>query len=200
MPSDAHVGENAELYAVGALNENERAAVDAHVAHCAECLRRVGEAEETVLALERAVAVAAAPSREPSPVVVPLARRGVPAWWIPAAAAAALILGLLFGRVQPPAPNPATLAMIHSHFAHAQFAGTGPAAKAIYARDRSWYYVIVSGASRFGVYGVAAGHATYLGDTRRSGGATELFARVKQRFDRLDLRDGARTIESAAIR
>jgi hypothetical protein len=133
-------------------------------------------------------------------VVVPLARRGVPAWWIPAAAAAALILGLLFGRGQGPAPNPATLAMIHSHFAHAQFAGTGPAAKAIYARDRSWYYVIVSGTNRFGVYGVAAGQATYLGDTRRSGATSELFARVKRRFDRLDLRDGARTVESAAIR
>lgn len=200
MPSDAHVGENAELYAAGALNERERAAVDAHVARCGQCLRRVGEAEETVLALERGIAVAPLPQADSPPVVAPLARRGVPAWWIPAAAAAALILGLLFGRAQRPAPNPATLAMIHSHFAHAQFAGAGPAAKAIYARDRSWYYVIVSGANRFGVYGIAAGHATYLGDTRRDGATGELFARVAQRFDRLDLRDGTRTVESAAIR
>ena len=46
-----HVDENAELYALGTLSDTDRAAVDAHVATCASCAQRVGEAEETVAAL-----------------------------------------------------------------------------------------------------------------------------------------------------
>ncbi|MBV8196715.1 MAG: zf-HC2 domain-containing protein, partial [Candidatus Eremiobacteraeota bacterium] len=51
MIPNAHIGDDAELYAAGALTRDEHAAVDAHIAQCPDCLRRVGEAEETVLAL-----------------------------------------------------------------------------------------------------------------------------------------------------
>ena len=194
MEAQSHIGEAAELYALGSLTEEERAAVDAHVRECAACLRRVGEAEETVLALERGfVASAPVPRR-----VLPFERRNVSAWWIPAAAAAAFVAGMFFAR--PNEPNLATVAMIHSHFAHAQFSGGGPAAKVIYARDRSWYYVIVDAARGYEVYGITGGRASDLGTTRRSGGASDLFARVDARFDRIELRDGATVVETAAIR
>ncbi|MBC5810585.1 MAG: zf-HC2 domain-containing protein [Candidatus Eremiobacteraeota bacterium] len=48
---DEHVGENAELYALGLLDAAEHAALEAHVATCDSCLRWVGAAEEAAAAL-----------------------------------------------------------------------------------------------------------------------------------------------------
>ncbi len=91
---DVHIGENAELYALGSLGDLERAQVEAHVANCAECLRRVGEAEETVLGLERETAEVPLPSDVRAPEF--RSRRPVARWWMGAvAAAAALIIGYL---------------------------------------------------------------------------------------------------------
>ena len=72
MESDVHVGEAAELYALGALDEREQAGLEAHIAHCAQCLRRVGEAEETLLALERGSKAVDVPRRQGN--VLPIAR------------------------------------------------------------------------------------------------------------------------------
>jgi len=86
---------------------------------------------------------------------------------------------------------------IDSHFSHAQFSGNGPPAKVIYARDRSWYYVIVSGSRRFEVYGLRGTQATRLGTTVPRGETSELFVRKQPRFE---LRDGATGIENASVR
>ena len=115
------------------------------------------------------------------------------------AIAAAFVLGFLFPRPATQNSVP-TLAMIESHFSHAQFNGTGPPAKVIYARDRSWYYIIVSGNHRFDVYGIRGGAATPLGATRVNGNAGELFVKESKRFDRIELRDRGQTVESAAIK
>lgn len=192
-----HLGEDAELYALGCLSAPERATVESHVRECAECLRRVGEAEETLLALERqnrAVRLAAA-----SAAALPFARRGISAWWLAPAMAAAFAFGLLFWHGRP-AHDDALLAMVRSHFNHAQFTGDGAPAKLIYARDRSWYYVIVSGAGEYSVYGMRNGAAKLLGVTRSSGTASELFVRSSLSFDRIELRRQGQPIESAAIR
>ena len=47
----AHLGDDAELYALGLLEPERRAEIDAHVAGCADCLRLLGEAEATAAAL-----------------------------------------------------------------------------------------------------------------------------------------------------
>lgn len=198
MEPDVHIGEAAELYAIGALDAAERTAVDAHIARCSECARRVGEAEETVLALERDVRV------DPlaSAIAVPLhvRRREVPAWSLAVAAAAALIVGTLLPGIFAQHDTP-TLAMIHSHFNHAQFAGlNAPAAKVIYARDRSWYYVIVEGSHRYDAYGVRDGQSVPLGATEPRGATSELFWQHKEQFDRIELREGGKAIEAASIR
>jgi hypothetical protein len=196
MQAEEHIGEAAELYAIGALDSSERAAVDAHIAHCAECLRRVGEAEETVLALERANYVEkTAPGVRAARL---FARRSV-TWLLPLTAAAAFILGLLFPRPVPQ-NDVATLAMIGSHFSHAQFAGSGPAAKVLYARDRSWYYVIVVGSRRYDVYGVRNGLSVRLGTTQPRGKTSEYFTRPAAKYDRLELRSSGTTMETATIR
>lgn len=46
-----HVGDEAELYALGALDDAERALLEAHVATCEPCARRLGEAEAAVTAM-----------------------------------------------------------------------------------------------------------------------------------------------------
>lgn len=196
MDPEFHIGDSAELYAAGALDERERAEIDAHVAECRDCLRRLGEAEETILTLER-VSVAEPPHRTAS--VVPLQRRSVASWWLAVATAAAFIVGFVIPHGAPRS-NVATLAMIGSHFSHAQFAGTGPAAKVIYARDRSWYYVIVAGSGRYDVYGIRNGRALDLGATQPQGATSELFKRIGKPFDRLELRNRGAALETAAIR
>lgn len=198
MERNDHIGDSAELYAIGALDARERSAVEAHVERCTACLRRLGEAEETVLALERDVRV------DPLAfaVVAPLRlrRREVPAWWVPVAAVAALIVGMVLPNLFAQRESP-TLAMIHSHFNHAQFSGpNGPPAKVIYARDHSWYYVIVEGAHRYGVYGIEGGRNVEIGTTQPKGESSELFVRDGRAFDRVELRDGERIVESAMIR
>jgi len=196
MEPDQHIGESAELYALGALDSAERAVVDAHIAHCAQCLRRVGEAEETVLALERASIADRARAGARAPLR--FARRSV-VWLLPLAAAAAFILGLLFPRAAPQR-DIATLAMIGSHFSHAQFVGSGPPAKVIYARDRSWYYVIVASRARYAVVGIRHGSSIPLGRTQPSGATSALFSRPHAAFELLELREGSTVVGRASIR
>ncbi|HEX3670689.1 MAG TPA: hypothetical protein VHT92_03185 [Candidatus Cybelea sp.] len=198
MEPDAHLGEAAELYAIGALDAAERTAADAHIARCIECARRVGEAEETVLALERDVHVD--PLAAAVAVPLRLRRREVPAWWVAVAAAAALIAGTLLPGLFAQRDT-ATLAMVHSHFNHAQFSGpNAPPAKVIYARDRSWYYVIVEGSHRYDVYGLHDGQSVSLGTTQPKGATSELFWQRREQFDRIELRGDGKAIETASIR
>jgi hypothetical protein len=199
MESERHVGDMAEAYAAGALTPEEQAAVEAHVARCAQCARRVGETEEALLLLERAMI----PNPDPLPVgkLLRFKRRGIPGWSLPFVAAAALIVGLVIPHALPER-NDATLAMIRSHFSHAQFSGppTAPPAKVLYARDRSWYYVIVAGSHRYDVYGVEGSRRVALGTTQPRDGTSELFARANARFGRLELVDRGSPVEGAAIR
>ena len=199
MP-DVHIGENAELYALGSLSDVERAQVDAHVANCAECLRRLGQAEETVLGLEREAVPHALPAgaRAPELRYRPLVAR----WWYGAvAAAAALLLGYLLPHpIAQPTHDVAHVAMLHSHFNHSQFAGNGPLAKVLYARDRSWYYVIVEGSHTYSVEAVSPTGTRTLGTTAPRDGTSELFVSHTQRFDRIELREGTAVVESAQIR
>ncbi len=195
MQADEHIGEAAELYAAGQLDAAETAAIEAHAAGCEACLRRLGEAEEAVLALERVNKPFAPP---PATDVLRFARRGISPWWLVPAMAAALLVGMLWPRAQSQ-HNVATLAMVNGHFSHAQFAGTGPKAKVLYARDRSWYYVIVGSNRRYDVYGAVGADRVSLGSTNSAGSTSELFVRMLERFDHLELR-GAGARETATIR
>jgi hypothetical protein len=196
---ESHIGDAAELYAIGALTPEEQAEVDAHIARCSDCLRRVGEAEETVLALER-VNVPPATALQ-ARKVVPFAPRRRSSWWIAAVAtAAAFVLGFLIPH-RAPQTELATVAMLHSHFAHAQFVGPGaPTAKVLYARDRSWYYVIVDGSYRYEVFGVRGGQRIDVGTTTPKSETSELFVRTSSRFDAIELRDSGKLVETAAVR
>lgn len=195
MEPEAHIGDLAELYAAGVLDDRERAMVEAHVSRCSECLRRTGEAEEVLFALERRFKIPSVLHSAAKPLT--LTRPSNRLWTI-LVVAAALVVGFLIPHPHA-RRNPATLAMVQSHFSHAQFGGSGPPAKVLYARDRSWYYVIVAGSHRFEVYGLRDGRAELLGSTQPAELTSDLFARTSQRFEAIELRDRGRMLERAEI-
>lgn len=131
-----HLGDEAELYALGLLEADERERVDAHVGTCGACAERLGEAERTVAALvERSQ------------------RRRAPAsgrWALAVAAALVLMSG---GLVQQNLALRGALGedgqildgMVESHFAHAPFltpAGGPFPAKVVYDEHGRWLQVI----------------------------------------------------------
>ncbi len=201
---ELHLGDLAELYVLGELDPSERAAVEAHIAGCMPCLRRVGEAEETLLALERGALA------EPTPELLDRRMRfGVPPRRYAAyalAAAAGLVLGILTmlpGYFRPHAPQAALVAMIHSHFNHAQFAAVGsahaPPAKVICARDRSWLFIVADGSERYAVYAIEGTTATRLGELQPQGATSSLYVAHAPAASAVELRDGATIVERAAL-
>jgi len=198
---DSHVGENAELYALGLLDATEQSELMQHIRACTECERRVGEAEETVLALERGkreVPVA----RDERIRFEPVRAARFPAW---AAIAAAFAIGLLpslwFGTHRTAPHDVAAIAMIESHFNHAQFTGANaPPAKVIYARDRSWLYVLVTGSHRYDLYAVRGSSARLLGTIQPQPASSEIFVTQPGALEALELRDGSAVVESAKVR
>ncbi len=135
-----HIDQEAELYALGMLDDDERARVDDHLTTCEACTVRVGEAESAVATLIDSTQVRRTTRRA--------------AWW-PAATAAAFALaalGLLGQNVvmRGALSTDGTLlaTMVDSHFDHAQFQAPGGApiaAKAIYERHGKWYEIVVDG-------------------------------------------------------
>lgn len=191
-----HVGEDADLYALGSLGQRERAAIDAHAARCAQCLRRLGEAEETILALECETPELALPNADAPHFQSNVDRR----WWSALAVAAALVAGFLLPHPTPHDASP-VLALVHSHFNHAQFSGRGPAAKVLYARNRAWYYIIVDGAHAYTVVGAnGSSSSTPLGVTASHGDTSSLFISGARSFQRIELREGSTLVETAQIR
>jgi hypothetical protein len=135
-----HIDQEAELYALGMLDDEERTRIDEHLLTCEPCTVLVGNAEAAVAAL-----IDSTQERRPAQ------RR---AWWpIAVAAAFALttlgLLGqnvILHGAVSSDGTLLAT--MIDSHFDHAQFQAAGGreiAAKAIYERHGKWYEILADG-------------------------------------------------------
>jgi anti-sigma-K factor RskA len=143
-----HLGDELELYALGDLSPEERANVEEHLATCDECVRELAAAEETLAHMTSLLPAYRAPRRS--------TLRNL--WTMPAARmalAAAFVVGLLVAAGTLPfitlhsgttdQDARAQIAMTHAHFEHVQLAPliTGaPAVKVIYARDRSWMYVI----------------------------------------------------------
>jgi hypothetical protein len=196
-----HIDELAELYALGSLDEAERASVDEHARSCAQCAARVGEAERFIAqTIEQ---------REPSPQLhrrmhAAFVPRRSPAFaWagLAAAIAAAFVLGLL---LQPPPAfqadrDRALVAMINSHFVHAQFtplAPDAPKAKVIYGRRAPWRLFI---AQTTHAYAVRANSGAILGELHVSGDAAELF--VPRSAERsFVLLDGSRPVAKVTLR
>lgn len=200
---NAHVGEDAELYALGQLDADRHERFELHVRGCAECARRVGEAESTVLRLiegdSRNVPVTLRRFR---------ANGSAPAWRWAAAIAAAFLLGLVpwlttLRTASPPVQQVAMTAMLHSHFQHTQFVADtagAPAAKVIFGRTGGWIYVLAApGPAPLSVVTVAGGvkttAATLAPDTR----TRAAFVALQGGIDEVLLVDGTHQLAHANV-
>jgi anti-sigma factor RsiW len=148
-----HIGEDAALYALGMLETDERERIDAHVAACDACMRLLGQAEADVTSAVLAQPLVAAP-------VADLAQRRAaaqaPRWNVSMRAiAAVLILALLpigylyeQNRTMHDAVAMESDAMMRmASSPHAIVAFSGSDAKVIYAKDGSWYCVLMHDAT-----------------------------------------------------
>lgn len=194
----AHIGESAELYALGTLGDDDRAQVDAHVVQCDACAARLGEAERTVAAMELSADARA---------------RRVRTWRVPAGlAAAAFVLGLLPSVWLWPAQQRthaydadregALTAMVSSHFLHAQFqplAAGVPKAKLIYARNGRWVYAVAETGKPLVLKARENGTEVGLGTLHALGRSSELFVRDAGAGRSFVLSDGGRDIERVTL-
>lgn len=209
MPNSEHLGELAELYALGTLGDLDRARVERHLRTCASCSTRVGEAESTVLQLMQTDA--AAPSLPPRALTFAATTRRSPEWM--AAVAAAFLIGLIpwgvtLTRERGAAADAGTqrqvsAAMLAGHFAHVPFrprTPNAPAAKAIYPREGGWLYVIVGpGRDALDVVVVRGGRRTTVATIAAAAETRAVFVAVRDRIEGVQLLDGDAAVASARI-
>lgn len=207
-----HLDDAADLYAIGALDDFEQAAIDKHVATCDECARLLGEAEERVTLLAEADVRRRPPAQlERRVVSIVRARTSRPRALIPAIAAA-LVIGLLPSAyfwqqnqamhavmiVQADAMN-RVASMPHRSVAFTNM-GNGSAARVMYAPDGSWYVVFVRGATRaLSVAWMHDGQRTMLGTATPHGSIAMLYLPKSHRMDQLALLDGEQVVAEAQL-
>lgn len=191
-----HLDDDAELYALG-LTERERdAEIEAHLAECGDCRARVIAAEEAAASLAAALPPAPADAKRAQGAPVrPAAERG--AWWPSLAAAAAVVLGLTAAAegfiaqsasAQLARTDVALTAIASSHFGHTTLTSDpGIVAKAIYARDGAWCYVVASGAPRGAHVIVRRGGAARDLGALDAGAPATLFVRDPGRPDSIEV-------------
>ena len=209
-----HLGENAELYPLGILDDDAARDVERHIEHCSKCAERVARAENVAASL-----AAALPLATPSPALEQrlrestrpqLGARKRGADVLRFAIAAALVIALLgFGlqtlvlRQRLAAEDVALVTMVHSHFNHVSMSpeSANPvAAKILYARDGSWVYVIADrpgGALR--VVAHISGGAADLGDLTSAGETATLLLHPRERIRSITLQRAGTTVASAKL-
>jgi hypothetical protein len=212
MNAFEHLGEAAELYAIGALDAAERKAIDRHVGQCADCTSLLREAEERVATLAQAD-VQHMPPAQLERRITAITRGGAARLRVSVAAiAAALAIGLLpsaYFWQQSQAMHAAMIAdadamnrlasMPHRSVAFSDMSG-GSAARVTYAPDGSWYVVLVRGASRaLSVAWMHDGKRTMLGTATPHGEVAMLYLPKSHRMDQLALMDGDRVVAEAQL-
>jgi hypothetical protein len=135
-----HIEEDAELYALGLLDPQERERIDDHVASCDTCAGRLGEAEGAVAALiDTSMSRAARRPRRWQSLAV---NAGLGLGF-----AASLVAAIGFHRALD-ADGTVMAWFATSHFAHAQFqtpSGKALDVKAVYERHGHWYAIVANG-------------------------------------------------------
>jgi len=191
-----HLDDDAELYALG-LTERERdAEIETHIADCEPCRARVAAAEDAAASL--AATLPAAPADAERSAGVPVRAAAVRrAWWPSLAAAAAVVFGVTAAAegfvaqsasAQLARTDVALTAIASSHFGHTTLASDpGIVAKAIYARDGAWCYVVATGAPRGAHVIVHRGAAARDLGALDAGAPATLFVRDPGRPDSIEV-------------
>lgn len=203
----------AELYALGALDDDERSEMDVHVRECPVCAQLVGAAERDVALIASQEPQREAPRGLGRRVESAFTNRR-PSWTIPSAyaIAAALLVGFLpsvYFWSQNDAMHRAMvtqnaaierLAAASHRMAHFQTMPGMPPADVIYAPDGSWYFVVVHGARKtLAVAWMHDGERTMLGEAVPRGNIASLFLPKSHRMERLALMEGDRIVGVATL-
>lgn len=186
-----HLDDDAELYALGLTDRDRSAEIEAHVAECADCRARVIAAEATAAAL--------AATLPPVPSAAP--RR---AWWPALATAAAVVFAATAGfegfsahavSSQLDRTDVALAAIASSHFGHTTLSSDpGVIAKALYARDGAWCYVVVTGTAPGAHVVMHRGNTTRDMGALGAGAPATLFVRGAGRADEIAVVAGDRVV------
>jgi putative zinc finger protein len=213
------IADLAPLYALGALDDTERLALEAHVRGCVTCARVVGSAERDVALIAAMEARHAAPPGLDARIDRALAlkpassrKRGTSTWQTWAALAAALLVGLLpatyfwsenrtlSGAMLAQSEAMDRLAGAPHRIASFRVAPGSPAATVAYGADGSWYLVVVRDAAKaLAVTWVHDGRQTMLGKTIPHGRFAMLYLPKSHRMDKLALMDGSRIVAEADL-
>lgn len=210
----AHIGEDAALYALGALEPHEMLAVDAHVADCSACRRLLAQAQDDVVAIaaaqrqyeppaELAERIFATPD---APAPLRRAPRHRAAWFAAIAAAVAVaILPSVYVFEQNAAMHQTMLADADAmarvaSSPHRRVAFAGQNASVMYGADGSWYVVVIRGAKApMHVVWPHDGQRTMLGTAVPHGDVAMLYLPKSHRMDQLAIMSGGRVVGQAQL-
>ena len=210
-----HVDELAELYALGSLEDLDRARVERHASSCALCAQRISDAEESVTRIAELQTLHEPPARLQSRLRSSFTAAHVRHAWlrtIPAAIAAVLVLALIptwvaVDRTRTVAvmgQDEQALAKIASApFARAQFMSARKRpmnAKVLYGMHGDWYYVVVMH-PRPGmqVAYVHGGKMEMLGTVAMHGASGTLYLPVNHKMEELALVSGGAIVGDAHL-
>ncbi|MGA7200218.1 MAG: zf-HC2 domain-containing protein [Candidatus Cybelea sp.] len=212
--NDAHAGERAALYALGALDDGDAAALEAHLRVCAECARLVGEAErdvDTIASLQTHRRAPQELNKRIERLLAPAPGRRTP-WPAFAAVAAAFLVGVLPSAYLWERNRAIEDAMLSQAAAVDRLVATAHrtasfrpsrvalAANVMYASDGSWYVIVVRGAQHaLQVAWMHDGEQTMLGDAVPHGGIAMLYLPKSHRMEQLALMDGPRMVAQARL-
>ena len=206
MIDHEHLGDDAALYALGALDDDARLAIDQRAAACERCARELAAAEADVTAMVEAA------SEESN--VVPLRPRRRPVWRtaLAAAVAAALVAGIvptayfwqrdaaLRQSMETESAAMSRLASTPHRIVAFNAMPSGAQAQVMYGLDGAWYVVLVRGASRaLSVVWMHDGERTMLGTAQPYGDVALLYLPASHRMDRLALMDGNQMVAEAQL-
>ncbi|HMF29676.1 MAG TPA: zf-HC2 domain-containing protein [Candidatus Cybelea sp.] len=205
------IADIAELYALGALDDSERAAVDEHLRGCAACAQLLGNAERDVALIASMEPQRASPGDLQARVERTM--RTPQQIWMPVMAiAAAVAIAFLPSLYLWSQTNAVHRAMLTQTAAMERLAGAPhrmthfrtmpgmPPAEIVYAPDGSWYLVLVHGASKtLSVAWMHDGTKTMLGDVVPRGRIAALYLPKSHRMDRIALMDGDRIVAEATL-
>ena len=214
-----HIDELAELYAIGSLDETERAHVEGHVAACAECAERLDQAQQTVAEIAQSQ-----PIVQPSPRLQRRLQQSIrtsarprvlhiPHWQAISAIAAAFIIALIPSWVAVDRSRTATEARNNDNRAIARLADepfdqatfmspkhVPMAAKVLYGPHGDWYYVMVMHPRpNMHVAYMHGRQMEMLGTVAMHGESGTLYLPIKHKMEELALLDGETVVAAARL-
>jgi len=208
-----HLGDTAALYALGALESDERVAAGEHLETCDACRRLLAQAQADVTSISAAQEQFEPPAAlreriartlEP-PVPKPARAQRFSAW---TAVAAAIVIALLptgyllhenMAMQQAMATDVEAVARVATS-PHRTVAFAGTDARVMYAPDGSWYCVVVRGATEpLHVVWPHDGTQTMLGTAMPHGNVAVLYLPQSHRMERLSLMLGDRVVGQAQL-